>query len=88
MAGDFIPRHEKSLWGIPCNQRSDGEIFVGKGYGTPFATQIPELTPRVKRALTTNRGDRNGRFWVNRANGTVTMAVGESAANQYLTAPL
>ena len=43
MAGAFISRQEKSSWGIPCNQRSDGELFVGKGYGTTFVSQLPDL---------------------------------------------
>jgi len=87
MAGAFISRQEKSAWGIPCNQRSDGQLFVGKGYGTTFASQLPEIAPRIARCLVENRGDRNGRFWVNKAKGTITMAVGESSENTYETRP-
>lgn len=86
MPGAFISRHEKSSWGIPCNQKSDGQIFVGKGYATSFVSQLPEIAPRIVQCLTANRGDRNGRFWVNKAKGTVTMMVGESSENTYLTA--
>jgi hypothetical protein len=86
MAGAFISRHEKSTWGIPCNQNSEGKLFVGKGYGTPFETQFAEeLAGRVKRCLATNRNGRNGRFWLNIEKKTVTMAVGESSENKYLS---
>jgi hypothetical protein len=87
MAGAFISRHEKSTWGVPCNQRSDGQLFVGKGYGTSFASQFDEITTRVAKCLADNRGDRNGRFWVDKAKKTVTMAFGESSENKYLTRP-
>jgi hypothetical protein len=86
MAGAFISRQEKSSWGIPCNQRSDGELFVGKGYGTTFVSQLPDLATPVGSCLTKIRSNRNGRFWVNKAKGTVTMAVGESSENKYQTA--
>lgn len=86
MAGAFISRHEKSTWGIPCNQNSQGKLFVGKGYGTRFDTQFAkDLTDRVTRCLATNRNGRNGRFWVNLEKKTVTMAVGESSENRYQT---
>ncbi len=88
MAGAFISRHEKSTWGIPCNQNAEGKLFVGKGYGTPFDTQFAdELTARILRCLTANRNGRNGRLWVNLEKKTVTMAVGESSENKYLTKP-
>ena len=85
MAGSFVSRQVKSSWGVPCNQRSDGELFVGKGYGTSFGSQFRKETTDVAKCLQANRGDRNGRFWVDVAQKTVTMAVGESADNKYLT---
>ncbi|HWX56416.1 MAG TPA: hypothetical protein VN176_17660 [Verrucomicrobiae bacterium] len=87
MGASFIPRQVKSSWGIPSNQNAEGELYVGKGWGTPFGTQFPsEITTRVTRCLNQNRGDRNGRFWVNLKKETVTMMVGDSAANQTLEA--
>jgi hypothetical protein len=86
MAGAFVSRQEKSSWGVPCNQRSDGELFVGKGYGTTFDSQFDSIGSRVAKSLSKNRGERNGRFWIDKKKQTVTMAVGESADNQYLTA--
>ena len=84
MAGSFVSRQVKSSWGVPCNQRADGELFVGKGYGTSFGSQFGKLTTDVAKCLQANRGDRNGRFWVHVSQKTVTMAVGESANNEYL----
>jgi hypothetical protein len=85
MAGAFISRHEKSTWGIPCNQNAQGKLFVGKGYGTPFDTQFAtDITSGVKTCLSTHRNGRNGRFWVNLQKKTVTMAVGESSENKYV----
>jgi hypothetical protein len=86
MAGTFVSRHEKSTWGVPCNQRADGELFVGKGYGTSFDSQFVGLTARIRKCLRDNRADRNGRFWVNVEKKTIRMAVGESADNEYKTA--
>jgi hypothetical protein len=83
MATTFFSRQEKSTWGIPANQNANGELFVGKGWGTPFASQFSqEETDRVRQCLTKTRGDRYGRFWVNRATETVTMMVGDSADNE------
>ena len=87
MATTFFPRQVKSSWGIPANQNSEGKLFVGKGWGTAFSTQFSqETTSRVTKCLTKNRGDRNGRFWVNLKEETVTMMVGDSADNQILEA--
>ena len=84
MAGSFISRDEKSSWGIPCNQKSDGELFVGKGYRAPLADQLSgAVAARIARCLTDTRGDRNGRFWVDLEKEVVTMAYGESSANTY-----
>jgi len=80
----FIPRSEKASWGIPCNQNAQGELFVGKGMTCPFASQFPEITARVQRCLSENRGDRNGHFWINMATETITMQVGDGADNETL----
>jgi hypothetical protein len=83
----FIQRAEKASWGIPCNQNAQGEIFVGKGMTCPFGTQFsPEITARVLRCLANNRGDRNGRFWMNIETSTITMQIGDSASNETLPA--
>ncbi|MEK6285785.1 MAG: hypothetical protein AABO57_08595 [Acidobacteriota bacterium] len=87
MSTDFISRQEKSSWGIPANQNADGELFVGKGWGTSFASQFPtDITTRVTRCLATNRGDRNGRFWINLKTETITMMIGDGADNETLAA--
>jgi hypothetical protein len=87
MATSFIPRQVKASWGIPANQNAEGELFVGKGWATPFATQFPpNVTTRVVGCLAQNRGARNGRFWVNLATETVTMQVGDGADNETLQA--
>jgi len=89
VATTFFSRQVKSSWGIPANQNAEGELFVGKGWGTPFNTQFSqEITGRVTRCLKKNRGDRNGRFWVNLGKETVTMMVGDSADNQILETKL
>lgn len=83
MATNFIPRQEKSSWGIPANQNATGELFVGKGWGTPFSSQFPpDITTRVARCLAENRGNRNGHFWVNLATKTVRMQIGDGADNK------
>jgi hypothetical protein len=82
----FIPRQEKAKWGIPCNERADGELFVGKGYQETLTRQLgSSLAADVRRAILKARGDRRGRFWLNIASRQVTMAVGESAANETKT---
>ena len=40
MATAFIERSEKAAWGIPCNQRSDGSLWVGKGYECELGEQL------------------------------------------------
>jgi hypothetical protein len=37
----------------------------------------------IRQAIEKVRGGRNGRFWINLKSRTVTMAVGESADNEY-----
>ena len=81
MATTYIPRQEKSLWGIYCNQNAEGELFVGKGWGTTFASQFPDIAARVQRCLMSHRGDRNGHFWINLATSTIEMQVGDGADN-------
>ena len=82
MAGAFITRSEKASWGIPCNQRADGDLFVGKGYKTSLADQIgAKEASAIKACLENHRGNRNGRFWVNLKAKTVTMMIGESSEN-------
>jgi hypothetical protein len=86
MATTFITRQEKSLWGIYCNQNAEGELFIGKGWGTTFASHFPEITARVQACLAENRGDRNGHFWINFATETITMQIGDGADNETLQA--
>lgn len=83
----YIPRDEKASWGIPCNQNAQAELFVGKGMTCSFVSQfLPEITARVAKCLAKNRGDRNGRFWMNLETATITMQVGDGADNQTLQA--
>ncbi len=66
MATAFFGRSEKAGWGIPCNQRSDGSLWVGKGYECELGEQFGhEIEEAVREALEVGRGNRNGRFWVN-----------------------
>lgn len=60
---------------------------MGKGWGAPFASQFPPaITRRVERCLAENRGDRNGRFFINLDTETITMYVGDGADNEILQA--
>lgn len=80
----FVPRQEKAAWGIPCNQRADGTLWVGKGFQTTLESQFGAIIGAdIRRALSTLRGDRCGRFWVNLATRLIKAAVGESAENDY-----
>jgi hypothetical protein len=82
--GIFVSRQEKASWGIPCNQSSSGRLWIGKGYVLTLDGQFGvDIAKDVADALRKRRGDRNGRFWLNLASRQLTMAVGESAANQY-----
>lgn len=82
MATAFIERSEKAAWGIPCNQRADGTIWVGKGFRCSLAEQLgDEIEEAIREALEAGRGNRNGRFWVNLKKRTVTMQVGASYEN-------
>lgn len=85
--GVFFPRDVKNSWGIPCNQNAQGELFVGKGMECRFESQFPpDLAERVQRCLASNRGDRNGRFWMNLETAVITMQVGDSSENETLPA--
>jgi hypothetical protein len=89
MATTFIERSVKAGWGIPCNQRADGSLWVGKGYECPLGEQLDdEIEEAVREALETGRGDRNGRFWVNLKKRIVTMQVGASYENRHHEEPL
>lgn len=44
------------------------------------------VTGDILAALSEQRGDRCGRFWVDLQKRKVTMAIGESAQNKYKTA--
>jgi hypothetical protein len=80
----YIPRQEKASWGIPCNQSADGILWVGKGYQTTLESQFgSRVAADIRQAVGALRGDRCGRLWVNLATRRVTMAVGESAENEY-----
>jgi len=82
----FFERSEKAAMGIPCNQKSDGSLWVGKGYKCPLAEQLgAEIERAVRKALERGRGDRNGRFFVNIAKRTVTMYFGASYDNDVKT---
>ncbi|HEV2153005.1 hypothetical protein [Bradyrhizobium sp.] len=80
----FISREVKSAWGLPCNQNAEGELWAGKGYQKRLAGQFgKKVESEILAALTSGRGDRNGRFWVDLEERIVTMMVGEAADNKY-----
>jgi hypothetical protein len=82
MAVEFYNRSEKAQWGFPCNQRSDGSLWAGKGYQCSLAGQFgADIANDISEALAEGRGNRNGRFWVNLATRKVTMYVGASEDN-------
>jgi hypothetical protein len=84
MKTTFIERSQKAAWGIPCNQRANGSLWVGKGYECELGEQLgSDIEARVQEALEAGRGDRNGRFWVNLKKQLVTMQVGESYENKH-----
>lgn len=85
MATIFIERSTKAGWGIPCNQRADGSLWVGKGFECEFGDELPDIEEDVREALEIGRGNRNGRFWVSRKKRTVTMQVGASHENTHHT---
>lgn len=83
----FVPRKEKASWGLPCNQSADGNLWAGKGYEKSLAGQFGMRTAQeIRRALAGIRGDRCGRFWIDFESRKITMAVGESAMNEYESA--
>jgi hypothetical protein len=80
----FISREVKASWGLPCNQNAEGELWAGKGYKKRLVGQFGKKAESdILTALTTGRGNRNGRFWVDFEERTVTMMVGEAADNKY-----
>jgi hypothetical protein len=88
MASVFIQRSEKATWGIPCNQRADGSLWVGKGYECGLGEQLGDgIEQAIREALEVGRGSRNGRLWVNLKKRTVTMQVGAGYKNRQHTEP-
>lgn len=86
MSTMFVERSEKAGWGIPCNQRANGSLWVGKGYECELGEQLSsEVEEAVREALATGRGNRGGRFWVNLKKRIVTMQVGASHENAHHT---
>lgn len=82
MAVTFIEQSEKAGWGIPCNQRADGSLWVGKGFECGLGDQLgSETEETIREALEVGRGNRTGRFWVNLKKRIVTMQVGASHEN-------
>jgi hypothetical protein len=80
----FHSRETKAEWGIPCNQNTEGELWVGKGYKKNYAGQFSSAEAgAIKVVLKRVRGDRFGRFWVDRQKKIVTMMVGVSEDNTY-----
>ncbi len=85
-SGIFISRAEKASWGIPCNQKADGTLWVGKGYEKSLDGQFGHTVANaVRHALSKERGERYGRFWTDLEERKVTMAVGDSADNKNKT---
>lgn len=85
-ATTFIARSQKAAWGILCNQRADGSLWVGKGYECGLDEQLgSEIEEAVRVALAVGRSDRNGRFWLNLKKREVTMQVGASYENRQRT---
>jgi hypothetical protein len=85
-SGIFISRDEKASWGIPCNQKADGTLWVGKGFRKTLSGQFgATVASALLNALNKERGERYGRFWADLEECKVTMAVGESANNKYKT---
>ncbi len=78
----YHPRQVKAEWGIPCNQDANGDLWTGKGYKKTLASQLSAAeAAAIKRAIDRGRGDRCGRFWVDREKKIVTMMVGASEDN-------
>jgi hypothetical protein len=82
--GIFHSRDTKAEWGIPCNQNTAAELWVGKGYKKTYASQFSMSEAlAVAKAIEKVRGNRYGRFWVDREKKLITMMVGSSDANTY-----
>jgi hypothetical protein len=83
----FHSRETKAEWGIPCNQNTAGELWVGKGYKKTYAGQFSATEAvAVRQAIERVRSSRYGRFWVDREKKKITMMVGKSEDNTYDTA--
>jgi hypothetical protein len=80
----FIARKVKASWGFACNQNADGDLWAGKGYEKRLSGQLGKKADvEILAAITTARGNRCGRFWVDMESLTITMAVGISSDNEY-----
>ena len=80
----FISRQVKASWGIPCNQNTDGILWVGKGFVKRLSGQFgKKIDSEILAAITAGRGDRYGRFWVDLETRTVTMMIDEASENKY-----
>ena len=85
-AGVFISRHVKASWGLPCNQKSYGTLWAGKGFEKTLSGQFGQAVANaVLHALRRERGERNGRFWIDLEEREVTMMVEEASDNEYKT---
>jgi hypothetical protein len=80
----FISRQVKASWGLYCNQNAEGVLWAGKGYEKRLSGQLGKKAETdILAALTSGRGDRNGHFWVDMEERTVTMMIGEATDNKY-----
>lgn len=79
MATTFYAREVKARFGIPCTEDCRG-LWMAKGRsprGLPLDELIdPDEVAAIQDALEMGRGNRLGRFWVDRSNRKVTMMVG------------
>jgi hypothetical protein len=83
---EYISRAEKASYGLPCNEKSDGTLWAGKGYEKSLHGQLGEkIADAVRQALLAKRGERRGRFWVDVEERKVTMMIGESVENKNVT---
>jgi hypothetical protein len=79
-----ISRQEKASWAIPCNEDARGNLWVGKGFKKLLGEQFGwNDAIAILRALRQGRGNRGGRFWIDRDARRVTMMVGKSKDNEY-----
>ena len=84
MGAKFIPRKVKAEWGIGCNQRADGTLWVGKGYGRTVEEELgTDIAASAAVLLRRERASRAGRFWIDPNNRCVTIMIGEGDENEY-----